>query len=714
MFEAKENSVLNLFISIAESLEGSELKKENLSKLSGKLSRAAKFLGCSEEAALFFAVIFTLQNQHDGAVCMRDIAEFLNYSFIHILEFRYVMKELEDCDFIYMNERKNANSHEENSGYKINGSIVNNVIDGTPVLHIAKKARTTEDVIEELWHIEECFLKEEDFYGASVLEYERQVISAEERFLKNSAVKNILSFFPNDTTSRIFLYALCYKLIFQENLFWSSEQDWGRWFLKLAPYGVLKRSRSFRCGDDVLFTEGFVKKVFKKWHGVEQEMYELTKEGAEKIFGKEAKDYLKYIPEENEFDKIRSVLSEMANEYTSPRPIFYKRGRLYKIESDNSKLEFFSTVRNLIKQDDYRYFLYDCVDDSFHSSSILSSTLADIYGRGTDKFNSEFRLFQEEKHPLLEEGFLELQKDEHANNATLTLGDRTYDILYGKNADIYKKKPSSKNILEPENLPAKKLFYSSEVQGQIDMLSESLEQEKLAAMQERLERKGLSKGVAAILYGAPGTGKTESVYQIAKRTNRKIMHVDIADSKSCWFGESEKQIKKIFTDYRALCRSCKQRGENAPILLFNEADAIISKRKSVESGNVAQTENAMQNILLEEMEKIEGILIATTNLCGNMDAAFERRFLFKVQFEKPSVEMRAKIWKNKLPRLKALQASALAERFDFSGGEIDNIVRKCEISEVIHGASAGIEEITSFCEKERLAGESARRIGFGA
>ena len=71
-----------------------------------------------------------------------------------------------------------------------------------------------------------------------------------------------------------------------------------------------------------------------------------------------------------------------------------------------------------------------------------------------------------------------------------------------------------------------------------------------------------------------------------------------------WFGESEKIIKKIFTNYRKLCQEAERHKENTPILLFNEADALISKRKDVTSGNCAQTENAIQNILLEEIEKL--------------------------------------------------------------------------------------------------------------
>ena len=113
-----------------------------------------------------------------------------------------------------------------------------------------------------------------------------------------------------------------------------------------------------------------------------------------------------------------------------------------------------------------------------------------------------------------------------------------------------------------------------------------------------------------------------------------------------------------------------------PILLFNECDAFFSKRKDVNSSNTAQVENSIQNIILEEMENLNGILIATTNLVDNLDPAFERRFLFKIHFENPSVEAKKAIWRYKLPWLTPDKASQLAESYNLSGGEIDNIVRK--------------------------------------
>ena len=225
----------------------------------------------------------------------------------------------------------------------------------------------------------------------------------------------------------------------------------------------------------------------------------------------------------------------------------------------------------------------------------------------------------------------------------------------------------------------------------------------------RLEEKGLAKGIAVLLYGAPGTGKTESVLQWARESGRDVVHVDISAAKSMWYGESEKIVKDIFTRYKRLCR----RSQVKPILLFNEADAIFSKRKAVgHGGSIDQTENTIQNIILEEMEKLEGILIATTNLADNLDRAFERRFLFKIRFEKPSVEVKRSIWLDKLPGLSPDDAARLASEYDFSGGEIDNVVRKATMIEVLDGTPPSIETIVGLCGEEKI-GKERTRIGFG-
>ena len=124
-------------------------------------------------------------------------------------------------------------------------------------------------------------------------------------------------------------------------------------------------------------------------------------------------------------------------------------------------------------------------------------------------------------------------------------------------------------------------------------------------------------------------------------------------------------------------------------------------------------ENSLQNIILQEMENLRGILIATTNLTENLDKAFERRFLYKVHFENPSVEAKTKIWSSLIPELAEGEPERLAGKYAFSGGQIENISRKRIVQSVLTGHDPTIEEIEQMCREEQIgnSGEK-RRIGF--
>ena len=108
----------------------------------------------------------------------------------------------------------------------------------------------------------------------------------------------------------------------------------------------------------------------------------------------------------------------------------------------------------------------------------------------------------------------------------------------------------------------------------------------------------------------------------------------------------------------------------------------------------------MQNVILQEMEDFDGILIATTNLTCNLDKAFERRFLYKIEFNKPETEVKAKIWISMLKKLSKKDALHLATHFDFSGGQIENIARKRTVDYILSGRYASLDEIETYCRSE--------------
>ena len=139
-----------------------------------------------------------------------------------------------------------------------------------------------------------------------------------------------------------------------------------------------------------------------------------------------------------------------------------------------------------------------------------------------------------------------------------------------------------------------------------------------------------------------------------------------------------------------------------PILLFNEADGIFGNRYTGVNDAVNQMENTIQNIILQNMENFEGILIATTNLTQNMDKAFERRFLYKIEFNKPKAEVRQQIWMSVLPNISANDASILATRYEFSGGQIANVAKRLTIDEVLYDRKMDIEYMKRVCDEEQI------------
>ena len=342
------------------------------------------------------------------------------------------------------------------------------------------------------------------------------------------------------------------------------------------------------------------------------------------------------------------------------------------------------------------------------TDSLPMSHLVFLFDSQHQKYDFD-RAMSEGRHFLVREGWVENAfsegfKDKGEYQLTAKAREmllKDYDIKSGENKGC--------DVLESERIVMKPLFFSNNVEQQLSSLSELLNEENYLGICNRLKERGLRQGFACLFYGEPGTGKTESVLQIAKKTGRDIMQVNISEVKSMWVGESEKNVKAIFDRYRAVAKHSKR----IPILLFNEADAVIGKRKEGADRSVDKMENSIQNIILQEMESLEGIMIATTNLVQNMDAAFERRFLYKVKFEKPELHQRTKIWQSMMPQLSTEAAGKLASSFDFSGGQIENITRKCDIESILYGDDYITDEkIVQYCQEEKIVKKGGARIGF--
>ncbi len=367
----------------------------------------------------------------------------------------------------------------------------------------------------------------------------------------------------------------------------------------------------------------------------------------------------------------------------------------------NPQLPFCQTVQNY--KDDESMFLmlmlaYNYMTNGDTSDEGVFIDDLDPYARSHYEFlgalkNEELRAQQD--------GWIEFKCENGISNQEEMVVTSKFrqELLYDVTTSLNKSGRNIPGLIKATSITSKEMFYNEDEMKQIDRLTDLLGEKKFDEVQFRLKQKGMRQGFACLFHGGPGTGKTETALQLARRTGRDIILVDIASMRDKYVGESEKNIKGIFLRYRQACKTC----DRTPILFFNEADALINKRSTNTEGATDKMENAMQNIILQEMENFDGILIATTNLISNLDKAFDRRFIFKIHFNQPSIEVKAKLWRAMLDNeISQQEAETLASRYNFSGGQIDNIARQHTIDTVINGTAPSFETINEYCQQESL------------
>jgi AAA+ superfamily predicted ATPase len=215
-----------------------------------------------------------------------------------------------------------------------------------------------------------------------------------------------------------------------------------------------------------------------------------------------------------------------------------------------------------------------------------------------------------------------------------------------------------------------------------------------------------------ILYGEAGTGKTMTAIALANSLKKDVVSLDCSKILSKWVGESEQNVREIFDSFKYITKKTK----TDPILLLNEADQFLSTRTNSSSGS-DKMHNQMQNIFLEQIERFDGILIATTNLLENIDKAFSRRFNYKIEFTKPSRENREKLWQTLLPPNLPLEEGFDIKElsgYTLTGGQIELVIKNTAYKVAIEqNPIFTVEKFKKQIEKE-LKGmfDSSASMGF--
>lgn len=301
-----------------------------------------------------------------------------------------------------------------------------------------------------------------------------------------------------------------------------------------------------------------------------------------------------------------------------------------------------------------------------------------------------------------------------------------FNRIYFINEDILKDLIHPRKKHKIEHVVKETLFDFIEPKYSLkDIVLDDNTKKRLETLLKQIDKKVLNKlkkwGIKTsndveakiIFYGYPGTGKTVTALALAKELNKPVLSLDSSRILSMYVGESEKNVRKLFDEYYMVADKLKTK----PVLLLNEADQFLSTRTTATFSSADKMHNQMQNIFLEQIEKFDGILIATTNLLETLDKAFSRRFDIKIEFKKPGFKERLKLWELKLPKNAEYEDNFDIKKlasYELTGAQIEVIIKNTALKVAMRKNSIfKTEDFIEEIKKEKINSfDSEKEIGF--
>ena len=197
-------------------------------------------------------------------------------------------------------------------------------------------------------------------------------------------------------------------------------------------------------------------------------------------------------------------------------------------------------------------------------------------------------------------------------------------------------------------------------------------------------------GIKVLFTGASGTGKTLAAEVIAFELGMTLLKIDLSRVVSKWVGETERNLDRAFAEAE----------DSNAVLFFDEADSLFGKRGEIRHG-VDRYSNLEVSYLLQRLESYYGLVILASNLRDNIDPAFVRRFQVVLNFPRPDLPERRRIWSIAFPKSAPLQSDIdfdLLAHLDMTGAGIVNAAQTAALLAMEpaknvngHGGAANVE-----------------------
>jgi hypothetical protein len=308
-------------------------------------------------------------------------------------------------------------------------------------------------------------------------------------------------------------------------------------------------------------------------------------------------------------------------------------------------------------------------------------------------------LLTDEQNPLIEHDLIRLQLDQDSVSIRTTITKKTLSLIGNLTPNAKFQNPSSTKetlfeIIKCDELQELTLQYNAATNSTFTDFCE---------LSKKINK---DENLSILLYGNPGTGKTEFAKQVAKNVNGTLYQLNFPQIQSKWIGETEKNIRRVFNAYQEAWKKSKL----PIILLINEADGLMNKRVSINTSNDAFA-NQAQTELLEQLEKFNGILIVTTNLLQNIDRAFHRRFLYKTEIHAPDSSIRSNyLMTSSIYHLLNPVQIELLNNSICTIAEIKNLERKLELIQRIRTISS--QDIDLLLVSEGILKGTSKILGY--